>query len=156
MTNRNDQFGLHEGDTYIGTDGHHHHFHEGLKEGDWYVGTDGHHHRYHDVAYVHRRFSFRKLLKNFKDTFTISTDDDFEDYADRHKGLKEGDLYIGSDGHHHHYHPNRRYYDSSQKYKEYNYHHHHRKKKLARLLFILLTFVAIIIVGYVAYIYSVE
>lgn len=154
MTNRNDSFGLKEGDTYIGTDGHHHHFHEGLKEGDLYVGTDGHHHRYVDVASVHRKPTLKSIMNSlFKKKKETSND---IDYSDRHKGLKEGQLYVGSDGHHHHYHAKRDYHDSSEDFKRHSYKVHKRRQMLSHVLFTTLSILALVIICYLIYIYSVD
>jgi len=154
--NRNDRFGLKEGDSYIGTDGHHHHFHEGLKEGDWYVGTDGHHHHYHDVVSVHKKFSIKNFIKKIKKSMFTSNNIKHEEYANRHKGLVEGQLYIGSDGHHHHYHAKRDYKDDSEDYKHHTYNARRLRKRLAKALFTFLVILAIAVVAYAAYIYTIE
>lgn len=155
-SNRNDKFGLKDGDSYIGTDGHHHHFHEGLKEGDTYIGSDGHHHRYVDVASVERGF-FGKMLLRMKSLFSFSkSSKQLDDYEGRHKGLVEGQLYVGSDGHHHHYHAHRNYNDSSQDYKRSAINSRRMRKIIFHYLFITLTVLAICVICYAMYIYSIE
>jgi hypothetical protein len=81
---------------------------------------------------------------------------EYEDYAKRHKGLQEGQIYIGSDGHHHHYHKDRTYEDESENEKKSNYHSHRRYKTLEKELYYLLVLIAIFVVCFAIYAYYVE
>nr|MBP7472381.1 hypothetical protein [Prevotella sp.] len=152
--NRNDIWGLKNGDTYVGTDGHHHHFRKGLKEGDVYTGTDGHHHHYHDVASVHLHvFSLRNLHRIFNKYNHMGK---YENHSERHKGLIEGQLYIGSDGHHHHYHNSQKTIDASEVFKNNSLNRYRRNKLMIKSLYYSLNILAIIIILLMLYVYSVE
>lgn len=94
-----------------------------------------------------------------------------EIWEKKHAGLKEGDLYIGSDGHHHHYHPGQHHHASH--HHSGSHHHSHgyaddqselekrhrltsaRKRKLfGHILFVVLLILSIAIIAFVAYIYT--
>lgn len=80
-----------------------------------------------------------------------------------HKGLEKGDVYIGSDGHQHHYHgvapAARQDHHADTDNKSYSSMRHRKKrqsKMLTQLLFSVLCVLAIIIMAYLIFIYAAE
>ncbi len=106
------------------------------------------------------------------------------DWERRHAGLKEGDIYIGSDGHHHRFHESYRKdhkHETSLLNPHEHKHHHHgkswyekmtdglteamekhhltarkRRQLLEKITFYIVIAVAIGIMAFVYYIYHVE
>lgn len=67
-----------------------------------------------------------------------------------HRNLKEGELYLGSDGHYHHYHKHRDRGDETEHYK-YNALRHARIRRIAaNVLFTVMIILAVLVIIAVA------